>query len=137
MSDISFSAESYQKAIDKIHSLEKDVAGWRTTATSEQKAERARLSARVELLAKERDAHQALVNASNRRRLRLESSKWFGRRELVDTKYLYRLIPWISNCRERAAISARISATSILLLSSIAPYTFRCCLRSQVHPHCT
>ena len=68
----------YQKAIDKITALEKDVSGWRTTATKEQKDERARLKARVEALTKERDAQSTLVNALNKRRLRQESSKWFG-----------------------------------------------------------
>ena len=79
MADISFSSDSYLKAIDRIQSLEKEVSGWRTTAVTEQKQERARLRARAEVLTKERDSQQALVNGSNRRRLRLESSKWFGR----------------------------------------------------------
>lgn len=68
----------YQKAIENITSLEKDVSGWRTTATKEQKDERARLKARVEALTKERDVQSTLVNALNRRRFRQEKSKWFG-----------------------------------------------------------
>ncbi|RSH93955.1 hypothetical protein EHS25_006608 [Saitozyma podzolica] len=79
MPDISFSAESYQKAIDKINAMEKDVASWRMANTADQKAERARLKARAEILSKERDAQAALVNGPNRRRLRLESTKWFGK----------------------------------------------------------
>ena len=119
MSDISFSAESYQKAIDKITSLEKDVAGWRTAAVTDQKVEKARLKARAELLAKERDAQQVLVNGSNRRRLRLESSKWFGRRELIYHASHPRLIPLTSHSRQRSAVAARRSASPILLLPSI------------------
>ena len=81
MPDISFSAESYQKAIDKINAMDKDVASWRMANTADQKAERARLKARAEVLSKERDAQAALVNGPNRRRLRLESTKWFGKGE--------------------------------------------------------
>jgi THO complex subunit 2 len=81
MPDISFSADSYQKAIDKINVMEKDVASWRMANTADQKAERARLKARAEVLSNERDAQAALVNGPNRRRLRLESTKWFGKGE--------------------------------------------------------
>jgi THO complex subunit 2 len=82
MPDIAFSAESYQKAIDKVNAMEKEVASWRMSNTTEQKAERARLKARAEMLTKERDAHAAMVNGPNRRRLRLESGKWFGKCKL-------------------------------------------------------
>lgn len=83
MSDISFSAESYSSAINRITAYEKDVATWRMKSSDEpeQKAERARLRARIAVLSKERDVQSAAVNGSMKRRLRLESSRWFGKSE--------------------------------------------------------
>jgi THO complex subunit 2 len=84
MSDISFAEDAYQRSIDRITALEKDVASWRTNTSSTQNAqrdERARLKARIEGLTEERDAQQNLVEVVNKRRLKMESSKWFGSSE--------------------------------------------------------
>lgn len=81
MSDISFAGEAYQKSIDKINSLDKEVGTWRTPTTAignAQKDERARLRSRVDVLSSERDIQDNIVNTVNRRRLRSESAKWFG-----------------------------------------------------------
>ncbi|OCF36409.1 hypothetical protein I316_01658 [Kwoniella heveanensis BCC8398] len=88
MSDISYSAESYDEAIKSINRNISIVSGWRImakdkVALSEQQAELNRLKARVGVLQKEKESHQALVNGPSRRRLRLESSKWFGK-SIVD-----------------------------------------------------
>ncbi|EIW70014.1 hypothetical protein TREMEDRAFT_29485 [Tremella mesenterica DSM 1558] len=79
ISDISFSSETYQKAIESISAFEKDMSTWRTANTNEVKAERQRLKMQVERLTAERDIQQGLVNGPIRRRLRSESSKWFGK----------------------------------------------------------
>ena len=81
MADIAFSPESYDKAIAKINSMERDVASWRTTAVTDQKAERARLKARAEQLTKEKEVHGSSVTLTRRRLLR-ESKHWFGNCEL-------------------------------------------------------
>ncbi|KAK4687040.1 THO complex subunit 2, partial [Tremellales sp. Uapishka_1] len=78
VSDISFSLESYTRSIERIRRLENVVAGWKQN-TADNRTERARFKARIDQLEKERDAQQAMVNGPNRRRLRLESSKWFGK----------------------------------------------------------
>ncbi|WVQ98958.1 hypothetical protein IAU59_006090 [Kwoniella sp. CBS 9459] len=88
MSDISYSAESYDEAIRSINRNISNVSGWRImakdkSALSEQQAELNRLKARVGVLQKEKESHQAQVNGPSRRRLRLESSKWFGK-SIVD-----------------------------------------------------
>ena len=80
-SDIHFSSQSYDDAISHIERLESEVGGWRTTAVSEQKAERARLKARGQVLKTERDKQKAFVSGPMRRRLRAESPRWFGKSE--------------------------------------------------------
>ncbi|WWD16138.1 hypothetical protein CI109_100563 [Kwoniella shandongensis] len=84
MSDIAFSAESYDDAIKAINRNISVVSGWRINpkdkpALTEQQAELSRLKARVSVLSKEKEVQGALVNGPNRRRLRLESAKWFGK----------------------------------------------------------
>ncbi|KAL7424172.1 THO2 plays a role in transcriptional elongation [Cryptotrichosporon argae] len=79
VSDIAFSPESYSKAIERITRLESDLASWKTANLPDNRIERARLRARIEQLAKERDAQQAFVVGPMRRRLRLESARWFGK----------------------------------------------------------
>ncbi|WVR05355.1 hypothetical protein IAU60_002369 [Kwoniella sp. DSM 27419] len=84
MSDIAYSAVSYDAAIKSIKRNISNVSGWRImakdkTALAEQQAELVRLKARVGVLEKEKDSHQAVVNGPNRRRLRLESSQWFDK----------------------------------------------------------
>ena len=77
MGDIAYSAEAYDKAIAKITAMDRDVSTWRTTAVSEQKSERVRLKARIEVLSKEKDAQAGVVEVT-KRRLARESKHWFG-----------------------------------------------------------
>ncbi|WWC89783.1 uncharacterized protein L201_004709 [Kwoniella dendrophila CBS 6074] len=84
MPDIAFSAESYDEAIKSINRNISVVSGWRImakdkVAVSEQQAELTRLKNRVAVLTKEKDSHGKEVNAIVKRRLKAESSKWFGR----------------------------------------------------------
>ncbi|KAK8869600.1 hypothetical protein IAR55_000167 [Kwoniella newhampshirensis] len=84
MSDIAFSSNSYDDAIKAINRNISVVSGWRInpkdkSALTEQQNELSRLKARAAVLSKEKEVQGALVNGPNRRRLRLESAKWFGK----------------------------------------------------------
>ena len=133
-SDITFSAETYQKAIDRISAIDKDISTWRTTAVSEAKAERLRLKAQIDTLVAERDVQQALVNGPIRRRLRSESSKWFGKGESPVTCRSANSSLIISHRREESAKTAQHSAASILLLPTRFAHSIRCRLCGQVYP---
>jgi THO complex subunit 2 len=84
MSDIAFSPEAYDKAISKIEALDRDVASWRAPLTSEQRAERTRLKARIDQLKEEKEAQSTTV-ATTSRRLQRESKHWFGSCKLPPT----------------------------------------------------
>ncbi|WVN86680.1 uncharacterized protein L203_101852 [Cryptococcus depauperatus CBS 7841] len=83
-SDIAFSPESYDNAIKSINRHISTVSSWRINPREknkvvEQQDELARLRARAENLTKEKELHGNAVNGPMRRRMRMESSKWFGK----------------------------------------------------------
>lgn len=80
MPDISFSSTSYNRAIDRITSLEKTAAGWRNVVAKDQIDERTRLKTKLAALKKEKEVQEKAV-AANKRRLRGECSRWFPRCE--------------------------------------------------------
>jgi hypothetical protein len=134
MPDIYFSSDAYQKAIDKIASLDREVGTWRTTtasAVASQKDERARLKARMEVLVEERDAQRNIVDVINKKRLKQESAKWFGpgkfsvQQQCRDQADLDR--------RSRRQDQASYAIAPILLLPPCHPYSLRCGVRPQAH----
>ena len=133
--DISFSAESYQMAIDKIDAMEKDVASWRTTSVSEQKAERKRLRDRADVLTKEKESQAALVKANVQKRLKLESGKWLGKCEFSpsNVEMCRRKADDASYCREAAPTPTYCATASVLLLSTSNSYPFRRSVCRKIH----
>ncbi|TYJ56712.1 hypothetical protein B9479_002643 [Cryptococcus floricola] len=97
-SDISYSSKSYDTAIKAIQRHISTVSSWRIntnipgakTKIHEQQDELARLRSRVEVLKKESVTHGNFVNQTMKRRLKLESGKWFGK-SIVD-KSLQRIL---------------------------------------------
>lgn len=84
--DIAFSPQSYDNAIKSINRHISTISSWRVNPRdkpkmAEQRDELARLKARVKVLQEEKETHGSLVNGPMKRRMRLESGKWFGKGE--------------------------------------------------------
>ncbi|AFR93442.1 THO complex subunit 2 [Cryptococcus neoformans C23] len=82
--DIAFSPQSYDNAIKSINRHISTISSWRVNPRdkpkmAEQRDELARLKARVKVLQEEKETHGSLVNGPMKRRMRLESGKWFGK----------------------------------------------------------
>jgi THO complex subunit 2 len=84
IADISFSSDTYKRAIDRLDRMIKEIPSWRLLP-SEKKGEIAKFQKRAEELKKEKDVQAAVVNGPNKRRLRSESSKWFGKGKRIQS----------------------------------------------------